>query len=89
MQQSLTVRDRTYHLIRYKRCFVAREAVDWLVGEGYAADRAAATMLGQQMLISRKFRHVVNPDQPFGDAWLFFRWIEDEEVFFICCYLTR
>lgn len=77
------VRDRMYHLMKYKRCFVARDAVDWLVAEGYAADRQAAVHIGRQMLVTRAFRHVVNPDQEFGDANLFFRWIEDDESAFI------
>eukprot|EP00038_Savillea_parva_P007124 m.167932 g.167932 ORF g.167932 m.167932 type:complete len:683 (-) comp12897_c0_seq1:200-2248(-) len=83
MRENLVVRDRVYHFQKYKRCFVARDAVDWLVAEGYAPDRTAGVRIGLQLMRAQAFRHVVNPDQPFADAYLFFRWVEDDEAAFM------
>jgi len=81
MKQYVPVRDRSHALFqRYKRCFVASEAVDWLVGEAHCATREDAVAMCQRLYSLGAIRHVVNPDQPFLDEKLFFRWAEHEGI---------
>jgi len=66
----LDIRDRMYHLRSYGNCFVAREAVDWLVRE-LAFSRAEATQIGRRMVALGWVRHVLD-EHDFDDAELFF-----------------
>lgn len=65
------VRDRRYRLKTYKNCFVGREAVTWLVEKGIAHDRTDAVYIGQDLLQSGAFRHVLT-EHCFRDAYLFY-----------------
>ncbi len=66
----LDIRDRMYHLRSYRQCFVAREAVDWMVRE-LNVDRAQATHIGHRMVALGWIRHVLD-EHDFDDAELFF-----------------
>jgi potassium efflux system protein len=67
----LDVCDRRHRFNTYVRCFVGREAVDWLVArEGLTRDEAVR--LGQ-LLVQRDVIHHVLDEHPFRDADLFYR----------------
>jgi len=66
----LDIRDRMYHLRSYRQCFVAREAVDWLVRE-LRVGRTEATHIGRRMVALGWMRHVLD-EHDFDDAELFF-----------------
>jgi sensor c-di-GMP phosphodiesterase-like protein len=66
----IDIRDRLYHLRNYRHCFVAREAVDWLVRQE-GLSRAEAVRTGQRLEALGKIHHVVN-EHGFADAELFF-----------------
>lgn len=63
---------RSFRLFRYRSCFVASEAVDWLVGANKAADRLQGVQLGRLLQASGYVHHVVD-DHDFKDEFLFFR----------------
>ena len=66
----LDTRDRMHRLRSYPQCFVAREAVDWLVRElGVRRDQAVGT--GRRMVALGWIRHVLD-EHDFDDAELFF-----------------
>ena len=66
----LDTRDRMHRLRSYPQCFVAREAVDWLVRElGVGRDQAVGT--GRRMVALGWIRHVLD-EHDFDDAELFF-----------------
>lgn len=53
-------KDRKYHLKTYEDCFVAQEAVDYLVESGAALTRKDAVELGFAMQLMNVFDHVVS-----------------------------
>lgn len=73
----LEVRDRSYHLRTYRSCFVASELVEWFVASGEADDRSQATELGQLLVDTDYIHHVVD-EHRLEDAYLFFRFRQDE-----------
>jgi glutaredoxin len=71
------VKDRSYHLRKYKRVFVGKDAVTWLVENGHATSREEAVALGNEMHSRHFFHHVAN-EHEFRDAELFYRFLADE-----------
>jgi len=61
-----------YRFFTYKACFVASEAIDWLIGAGRAAGRDEAVQLGRLLQASGYIHHVVD-DHDFRDTFLYFR----------------
>lgn len=72
----LDILDRRYLLTTYPRCFVGREAVDWLVAEA-GLSRPDATDLCQ-LLVDRGIVHHVLDEHGFLDGPFFYRFIADE-----------
>jgi hypothetical protein len=72
----LDIEDRRHLLSVYRRCFVGREAVDWLTHhEGLT--RSDAVRLGQALVDRGTIHHVLD-EHPFRDADLFYRFRADE-----------
>lgn len=78
LYQGVEVRNRRYRFKEYKRCFVASEAVDFMVQSGWAPSREEAVELG--LHLQKKFnlfQHVVEPEKNlFADKYLFFKFNE-------------
>jgi EAL domain-containing protein (putative c-di-GMP-specific phosphodiesterase class I) len=66
----LDIRDRRYRLTNYPRCFVARDAVDWIVHD-LGVTRDEAVRIGQRLEAQGWIRHVAD-EHGFSDAELFF-----------------
>ena len=58
LSASIPVKDRRFHFRLHKACFVAHEAVEWLVKEKLAKDRAAAVKLGILLQEAGLIHHV-------------------------------
>ena len=72
------IEDRRYRLNLYPRCFVGKDAVDWLErSEGLS--RKAAVRLGC-LMIERGLIHHVLDEHDFADAGYFYRFRADEGV---------
>ena len=69
------VKNRRYKLKKYKRCFIASEAVDFMVQSGWATSRDDAVELGRELQDKfNLFEHVVEPHKHrFKDDYLFFK----------------
>ena len=79
LQEKLNVRDRFYHFKRYKKCFVARDAVDVMIKNNLCETREDAVDLGRKLEFELKlFRHVVN-EHFFEDKYLFFEFVDDND----------
>ena len=78
LYQGIDVRNRWYRFKVYKRCFVASEAVDFMVQSRWASSREEAVVLGQELQKNFSlFQHVVDPDKHlFADKCLFFKFNE-------------
>ena len=71
----IDVRNRRYKLKKYKRCFIASEAVDFMVSSGWATSREDAVELGRNLQDQfNLFEHIVEPHKHrFKDEYLFFK----------------
>jgi pyruvate/2-oxoglutarate dehydrogenase complex dihydrolipoamide dehydrogenase (E3) component len=80
VKQVLDIRDRKYGFPSktYPQCFVGREAVAQLVGEGIANDEEDAVHIGNMMLNAGVFHHVLDA-HPFKNEDLFYRFLSDED----------
>ncbi len=74
----LDVRDRSYLLKKYPKCFVGSEAVDWLARHHHLT-RPQAVKLGERMFEAGLFHHVAD-DHDFTDGNFYFRFFADEEA---------
>eukprot|EP00051_Salpingoeca_urceolata_P009769 m.118694 g.118694 ORF g.118694 m.118694 type:complete len:672 (-) comp16438_c0_seq4:737-2752(-) len=79
MHEEVSVKDRTHRLRTYKRVFVAKHAVAWLLSSGFAASTHEAVTIGDRLLQAGLIHHCVDPDQPFENSHLFFRWLDDAQ----------
>jgi hypothetical protein len=60
----------------YRRCFVGREAVDWMI-KRLSIDRRDAVALGQRLIDDNWLKNISN-QQPFEDADLFYQFCMDK-----------
>eukprot|EP00005_Dracoamoeba_jomungandri_P005749 CAMPEP_0174251948 /NCGR_PEP_ID=MMETSP0439-20130205/1615_1 /TAXON_ID=0 /ORGANISM="Stereomyxa ramosa, Strain Chinc5" /LENGTH=476 /DNA_ID=CAMNT_0015332399 /DNA_START=1045 /DNA_END=2472 /DNA_ORIENTATION=+ len=76
----LSIKNRMWHLRKYKNCFVGSEIVDWLMekSEIEFLSREEALEFGN-MLLSRHFFHHVVFDHPLRDGYYFYRFLQDED----------
>lgn len=69
---NVIVKDTRHHLIKYRNCFIGKEAVNWLVTTEYAKTRQEAVKVGNTLFKLGVFSHVRN-DRKFEDSNLFYR----------------
>ncbi|HVO26148.1 MAG TPA: mechanosensitive ion channel domain-containing protein [Candidatus Margulisiibacteriota bacterium] len=72
------ITDRRHLLTVYPKCFVGREAVDWLT-HTVGLTREEATMVGQLAMDRGAFHHVLD-EHGFKDGNFFYRFREDERM---------
>jgi len=77
-KRNVLTKDRTYRFKTYRQCFVASEAVDYLVFSGWAASRQDAVNIGRALQANGLFEHV-HRDHRFVDEHLFFRFLDEQE----------
>ena len=73
----VVVKDRLYHLRRYKECFVARDFVQTVMALGYCQTRREAVDIGRTLCRRGQMHHVAD-DHDFRDGYYFFRWYADD-----------
>ena len=71
MAAQLDIRNRSYRLREYERCFVGREAIDWL-GRDQRVGRGEALRIARRLVALSLVRHVVD-EHDFEDAELFYQ----------------
>merc|ERR1740130_1112560 len=74
----LDIKDRSYYLSSYRKCFLGSELVDVLIHRYHLQTRDEAVEIGRMLYQSKMFTHVTN-DHPFNDDKLFYRFACDEE----------
>ncbi|KAH9509752.1 hypothetical protein Btru_044427 [Bulinus truncatus] len=77
LQQGL-IRDRRYHLRKFKNCFVARDAIDWLIKMYHVQSRDEAVRAMQILLRNGMIHH---DDHEFKDQNLFYRFTFDDDSY--------
>jgi Domain found in Dishevelled, Egl-10, and Pleckstrin (DEP) len=73
LERDLIIKDHRYRLKVYKNCFVAKDAVSYLVTAGFAPSRSRAEMIGRQLQSQLNLFHHVKNDHKFRDKYYFFR----------------
>ena len=49
-KESVEIKDRTYRMRTFKKCFIGSEAVDWILYHTSALTRSEAVVLGREMV---------------------------------------
>lgn len=73
----ISISDRRYRLLSYQKCFVGKEAVDWM-SSNLQVTRDVAVKYGEKLMSAGILSHVTQ-SEPFSDAHFFFRFQEDDE----------
>ena len=73
LRRGLRVKDRMYHFQAYRGCFVASEAVDFMVEGKLARTREEAVDLGRRLAKEFHLWYHVTNDHEFSDKYLFYR----------------
>ncbi len=69
------VEDRNHLGVKYSKCFVGSEAVDWIQAQGHTMNEALS--MGQR-LIDLSLAHHVLDEHPFKNEKLYYRFYRDE-----------
>ncbi|CAD7699824.1 unnamed protein product [Ostreobium quekettii] len=80
MIQNVEVKDRTYKMKKYAKCFKGMDAVRFLVSRGYARNDDDGVKLGNCLMEMGMFSHVTR-DHPLKNEDLFYRFAVHEEKF--------
>jgi hypothetical protein len=73
LRSCLNVKNRRYRMRVFKDCFVASDAVDFMIRLKMASSRKEAVELGQRLEQEHDLWHHVTNDHIFQDQYLFFR----------------
>ena len=75
-KRNILVSMHTYHLKRYKKSFVGKEAVDRMIESGMVTSRKAAVFLGQRLLEELELFHHISHKFQFKDTYLLYQYNE-------------
>lgn len=75
----VSVKNRSYSFRIYPKCFVGQELVDYFLVRNLVQNRAAAVLLGNELLQKGVFEHVTKQHK-FEDKMLFYRFVKKKKV---------
>jgi len=88
VQSQVEVKDRLWHLRKFKNCFVGCELVDSLITKKIAQSREDAVRIGRALgTMCKLFKHVAD-EHVFSDEYLFFRFNRPTGTKFGTFYLS-
>jgi predicted ATPase len=73
LRTGVRIQNRQYRFMTFRNCFVASEAVDFLVLSQVAESREYAVMIGKRLEEQLSLFHHVSRDHSFTDEYLYFR----------------
>ena len=79
LERDLVVKDNRYRFTVYKKCFVAKDVVTYLVKKGYASSRIKGELIGRQLEAQLHLYCHVTKAHHFRDKGYFFRFTPREE----------
>lgn len=71
-QKGVPIKDRRYNLVKYKKCFVGKEFIDWLMNQWSFKLRDDAINVAEILYNMGWFEHI-NGDNKFKDEILYYR----------------
>ena len=71
LRTGVEIKDRKYRFSTYQKCFVGRDAVDFMVRDGLASTREEAVQLGQSIMTELSLFEHVTRDHQFKGELLF------------------
>jgi len=80
-EEGIEVKDRKYHLRTYPKCFVGRDAVDFLVKSGLATSREHSVEIGREFARRLNLLEHVCRDHDFEDKYFFYRFVPKNKRF--------
>mmetsp|Transcript_59597 Transcript_59597/g.69635 ORF Transcript_59597/g.69635 Transcript_59597/m.69635 type:complete len:933 (-) Transcript_59597:50-2848(-) len=87
MRLKLATKEITRDHCVARKCFVASEAVSFLVSNDFARTRPQAVLIGKALgIIYNLFEHIGETQREFEDEHLFFRFIDDGEYSISGCF---
>lgn len=75
MKSEIKVKDRIHRFRVYKGCFSGREAVQWMIDGGHASSLNEALTLGNEMMQSGVFAHIMN-SHLFEDSSVYYQFTD-------------
>ena len=72
LELNISVGRHRWRLKTYENCFVAKDAITYLVTAGFTRDRKAAVLLGKRVQRELNLYHHVCGDHDFADEYYFF-----------------
>mmetsp|Transcript_15465 Transcript_15465/g.23596 ORF Transcript_15465/g.23596 Transcript_15465/m.23596 type:complete len:125 (+) Transcript_15465:131-505(+) len=81
LKRGVPVRDRRYHLVTFKQCFVGRQAVDFLINSGLSKSRKHAVTLASAIMSKFEFFEHVTQDHGFKDGYKFYHFLSGNDLF--------
>jgi len=78
MRKNKLIKDRTYHLKKYPKCFIGNEAVTFFLTTEYCNSLAEAIAFGEQ-LMNEDYIHHVADEHTFKNENLFYRFRVDDD----------
>ena len=79
METKKYVSTHVYHFKKYKKTFVGRTAVTYMIEHNMVSSREDAVILGQRFMRELHLFHHVTWDHTFKDGYLFYRFTEDDD----------
>eukprot|EP01117_Protostelium_nocturnum_P008079 TRINITY_DN287_c0_g1_i1.p1 TRINITY_DN287_c0_g1~~TRINITY_DN287_c0_g1_i1.p1 ORF type:complete len:894 (+),score=319.39 TRINITY_DN287_c0_g1_i1:253-2934(+) len=81
-KKGVPIKDRKKTFKTYKKCFVGKELVEWIVSNGFAMTKEEAERLSAELYARKVFTAYSNKASHFfrGDATSFYRFSEDDST---------
>ena len=79
--ETIPVKDEYYRTRRYKKCFIGKDAVTFMVESNMASSREDAVLLGLRLMNEFNLFEHVHRDHVFKDAHLFYRFVPHQKRF--------
>jgi len=74
----IEIRNRSWMKRIHRDCFIGSDFVDFLVNQGLAGSRLDAVNIGKKMISSKLIKHITSSGS-FKDAYLYYRFAEDDD----------
>jgi hypothetical protein len=79
--ETIPVKDEYYRTRKYKKCFIGKDAVTFMVESNMASSREDAVLLGLRLMNEFNLFEHVHRDHVFKDAHLFYRFVPHQKRF--------
>merc|ERR1719384_2576020 len=76
LKENLTIRDRTWRLRMYRKCFVGNECVEVMISLKIANNEQEAIKMGNKLMNAKIIQHITN-EHGFENKHYFYKFVAD------------